>query len=376
MRGVGLARRSGSLPSIVAFFAYNQVRFGTPFESGYALATLPPFLEAQRAIGPVLARPRPDEPRLLPVPPAAADPGAAVLPARRPRACRSDHEPGAAVRDPGRLATAAGLVAARRGGRGPRSRRSSTTAAAGSSTATATSSTRCRSSWRCAGCAAVRRGGVGIGWRLLIAFGVRGRGGRRVLGVPPVTTRSWPGGRSGSSWPRPSGRACCSSWRWPLGRADRRARVLAGGATPDRGPAAVRPDRRRSSRRSPTSIRRRWPRRSCRSPRSCRRGCSVPGGPWLMGLALFWLAGRDVLRTLALVAFPPVAVEFWFRNVHLFLAVLVVLGLRRASRRSRSGRPSRSRRCSGCRTSRSAGGGARRGSPPRSGSRCWPSASS
>ena len=51
----------------------------------------------------------------------------------------------------------------------------------------------------------------------------------------------------------------------------------------------------------------------------------------LMGLALFWLGGRDVLRALALVAFPPVAVEFWFRNVHLFLAVLVVLGLRHAS---------------------------------------------
>ena len=51
----------------------------------------------------------------------------------------------------------------------------------------------------------------------------------------------------------------------------------------------------------------------------------------LMGLALFWLAGRDVLRALALVAFPPVAVEFMFRNVHLFLAVLVVLGLRQAS---------------------------------------------
>jgi hypothetical protein len=50
-----------------------------------------------------------------------------------------------------------------------------------------------------------------------------------------------------------------------------------------------------------------------------------------MGLALFWLAGRDVLRALALIAFPPVAVEFWFRNVHLFLAVLVVLGLRHAS---------------------------------------------
>ena len=31
----------GVLPAIVSFFAYNQVRFGTPFESGYALATLP-----------------------------------------------------------------------------------------------------------------------------------------------------------------------------------------------------------------------------------------------------------------------------------------------------------------------------------------------
>ena len=51
----------------------------------------------------------------------------------------------------------------------------------------------------------------------------------------------------------------------------------------------------------------------------------------LMGLALFWLAGRDAIRTLALVAFPPVAVEFWFSNVHLFLAVLIVLGLRHAS---------------------------------------------
>jgi hypothetical protein len=51
----------------------------------------------------------------------------------------------------------------------------------------------------------------------------------------------------------------------------------------------------------------------------------------LMGASLFWLAGRDVLRTLALIAFPPVAVEFWFRNVHLFLAVLIVLGLRRSA---------------------------------------------
>ncbi len=53
------------------------------------------------------------------------------------------------------------------------------------------------------------------------------------------------------------------------------------------------------------------------------------GWTGLMLVALWWLAGRDVVRALALVAFPPIAVEFWFRNVHLFLAVLVVLGLRR-----------------------------------------------
>ncbi len=41
----------GVAPSIVFFFAYNQVRFGTPLESGYALATLPEWLERQRAIG-------------------------------------------------------------------------------------------------------------------------------------------------------------------------------------------------------------------------------------------------------------------------------------------------------------------------------------
>jgi hypothetical protein len=41
----------GFLPSFAAFFLYNQIRFGTPLESGYALATLPPFLEEQRAKG-------------------------------------------------------------------------------------------------------------------------------------------------------------------------------------------------------------------------------------------------------------------------------------------------------------------------------------
>ena len=41
----------GVLPSVVFFFWYNLVRFGDPLESGYALAALPPFLEAQRQVG-------------------------------------------------------------------------------------------------------------------------------------------------------------------------------------------------------------------------------------------------------------------------------------------------------------------------------------
>jgi Glycosyltransferase family 87 len=49
----------------------------------------------------------------------------------------------------------------------------------------------------------------------------------------------------------------------------------------------------------------------------------------LMLGCLFWLAGRNVLVALAMCAFPPIAVEFWFRNVHLIIAVLLVLGLRR-----------------------------------------------
>ncbi|MEJ7748799.1 MAG: hypothetical protein WKF56_05825 [Candidatus Limnocylindrales bacterium] len=41
----------GVAPSIAFFLFYNQVRFDSVLESGYALATLPPFLEAQRARG-------------------------------------------------------------------------------------------------------------------------------------------------------------------------------------------------------------------------------------------------------------------------------------------------------------------------------------
>ena len=54
---------------------------------------------------------------------------------------------------------------------------------------------------------------------------------------------------------------------------------------------------------------------------------------WLWTLlmlgCLWWLAGRNLLVALAMCAFPPIAVEFWFRNVHLVIAVLLVLGLRR-----------------------------------------------
>ena len=49
-----------------------------------------------------------------------------------------------------------------------------------------------------------------------------------------------------------------------------------------------------------------------------------------MLLGCLWLLGlRRVLLALALVAYLPVAVELWYRNVHLVLAVLMVLALRR-----------------------------------------------
>ena len=49
----------------------------------------------------------------------------------------------------------------------------------------------------------------------------------------------------------------------------------------------------------------------------------------LLLACLWWLGGRDVLIALALIAFLPVAVELRVRNVHLVLAVLIVLALRR-----------------------------------------------
>ena len=49
----------------------------------------------------------------------------------------------------------------------------------------------------------------------------------------------------------------------------------------------------------------------------------------LMLGCLWYLGGRSPLGALALVVYLPVAVEFWFRNVHLPLAVLLVLAIRR-----------------------------------------------
>jgi Glycosyltransferase family 87 len=45
---------------------------------------------------------------------------------------------------------------------------------------------------------------------------------------------------------------------------------------------------------------------------------------------LWWLGGRNLLVAIALIAFLPVAVELRVRNVHLLIAVLAVLALRRS----------------------------------------------
>jgi len=47
-------------------------------------------------------------------------------------------------------------------------------------------------------------------------------------------------------------------------------------------------------------------------------------------VCLWWLGGRSVIVALALIAFLPVAVELRTRNMHLLLAALTVLALRRS----------------------------------------------
>ena len=48
---VWLGLAAGVLPSLAFFFWYNEARFGSPLESGYGLALLPDWLEAQRRLG-------------------------------------------------------------------------------------------------------------------------------------------------------------------------------------------------------------------------------------------------------------------------------------------------------------------------------------
>ncbi len=50
----------------------------------------------------------------------------------------------------------------------------------------------------------------------------------------------------------------------------------------------------------------------------------------LMG-CLFFLGNRRILVALALIAYLPVAIELWYRNVHLLIAVLAVLAIRKSS---------------------------------------------
>ena len=54
----------GLVPALAFFFWYNVDRFGSPFESGYALATLPEWLQNLRNQGLFSAQPRVDEHRL------------------------------------------------------------------------------------------------------------------------------------------------------------------------------------------------------------------------------------------------------------------------------------------------------------------------
>ena len=52
---LGRGWRSASCRRSSFFFLYNQVRFGSPLESGYALATLPPLARGPAPAGPVRA---------------------------------------------------------------------------------------------------------------------------------------------------------------------------------------------------------------------------------------------------------------------------------------------------------------------------------
>ena len=80
----------------------------TPLESGYALATLPAWLQAQRDLGLFSTAHIPMNLDYLFWKVPDADRGVPVLPARRPRDVGADHEPGAAARPSARRGATAG----------------------------------------------------------------------------------------------------------------------------------------------------------------------------------------------------------------------------------------------------------------------------
>ena len=63
---------AGVLPSIVFFFLYNQLRFDNPLGVGLRAGDAAAVARGAARAGAVLARPRPDEPRLPVLPPADA----------------------------------------------------------------------------------------------------------------------------------------------------------------------------------------------------------------------------------------------------------------------------------------------------------------
>ena len=165
--GLGL----GVAPALIAFFAYNQVRFGSLVRVGLRAGDPAALPRGPARTRPVLDRAHPDEPGLLPGPSPVRRSRGAVLPAGRAGHVGAHHEPGAAPRVPRRLARRARSSCSRWRRCSCSSRRCSTTAAAGCSTATATSSTRCRSSSACAAWPS-SIAALGVGWKAAIAFGV------------------------------------------------------------------------------------------------------------------------------------------------------------------------------------------------------------
>ena len=173
---------------------------GRRFESGYALATLPPWLEDAAPAGPVLDRPHPDEPRLPVRPP--ADAGSPTFPWLKPDGLGMSiliTSPGLlyAVRAPWRESRTWWLLgAARRGPRpdAPLLRRRLAPVRLPLRARLDPVRLRAVRPRRRARRARPRVGrrlggpGIGPGWRLLIVVGLIVGLGRRVLGVPPLSS--------------------------------------------------------------------------------------------------------------------------------------------------------------------------------------------